>query len=116
MGKLNRRRLRLLQKLILRTKINADLLKYSYNRWRWFWFNIEKDVTIPHPTNGMIELGNVCNLHCNICPREYEYGKQMDIGFMPLDNAKKHSRPDDSIPRLYRSNGVGRNDDVSSSA
>ena len=88
MGKLNRRRLRLLQKLILRTKINADLLKYSYNRWRWFWVNIEKDVTIPHPTNGMIELGNVCNLHCNICPREYEYGKQMDIGFMPLDNAK----------------------------
>lgn len=36
----------------------------------------------------MIELENVCNLHCNICPREYEYGKQMDIGFMPLDKAK----------------------------
>ena len=72
----------------MRTKINADLLKYSYNRWRWFWFNKEKDVTIPHSTNGMTELGNVCNLHCNICPREYEYGKQMDIGFMPLDKAK----------------------------
>lgn len=72
----------------MRTKINADLLKYSYNRWRWFWFNKEKDVTIPHPTNGMTELGNVCNLHCNICPREYEYGKQMDIGVMPLDKAK----------------------------
>ena len=88
MGKLNRRRLRLLQKLILRTKINADLLKYSYNRWRWFWFNKDKDVTIPHPTNGMIELGNVCNLHCNICQREYEYGKQMDIGFINSSKAQ----------------------------
>lgn len=72
----------------MRTKINADLLKYSYNRWRWFWFNKEKDVTIPHPTNGMIELGNVCNLHCNICQREYEYGKQIDIRVMPHDKAK----------------------------
>ena len=36
----------------------------------------------------MTELGNVCNLHCNICPREYEYRKQMDIGVMPLDKAK----------------------------
>ena len=46
----------------------------------------------------MIELGNVCNLHCNICPREYEYGKRMDIGFMPLDNAKNIQ--DQMIPYL----------------
>lgn len=43
---------------------------------------------IPHPTNAMIELGNVCNLHCLMCPREYQYGHEMDKGFMPLDKAK----------------------------
>ena len=87
-GKLNKRRLRLLRKLISRTRINKDLFRYIYNRWQWLRFDKEKDVVIPHPTNGMIELGNVCNLHCNICPRIYEYGKQMDIGFMPLERAK----------------------------
>ena len=35
----------------------------------------------------MIELGNVCNLHCLMCPREFVYGQQMDKGFMPLEKA-----------------------------
>ncbi len=37
----------------------------------------------------MLELGNVCNLHCKMCPREYTYGQVMDKGFMDLENAYK---------------------------
>lgn len=97
-NKINKRRLRLLYKLIKRTRINKDLFKYVYNRWKWICLDKNKNTIIPHPTNGMIELGNVCNLHCCICPREYEYGKQMNIGFMPLDKAK--SILDQMIPYL----------------
>ena len=66
MGKLNRRRLRLLHKLILRTKINADLLKYSYNRWRWFWFNKEKDVTKAQAFRKLWQK-NVPHKFCHNC-------------------------------------------------
>lgn len=86
--RINRRRLRLLFKLITRIKINGDFFKYLHNKWKWLRLDKMKSTILPHPTNGMIELGNVCNLHCRICPREYEYGKQMDIGFMPLERAK----------------------------
>lgn len=96
--KLNKRRLHLLTKLIRRTKLNADLMRYAANRIKWLRHNKETDTSIPHPTNGMIELGNVCNLHCRICPREYEYGKEMNIGFMPLDKARKIL--DEMIPYL----------------
>jgi len=46
----------------------------------------------------MLELGNVCNLHCRMCPREYEYGKQMDVGFMPKEKAM--SIIDEAYPYL----------------
>lgn len=96
--KLNKRRLKLLSRLIVRTRINRDFFKYVHNRWNWLWLDKDKNTIIPHPTNGMIELGNVCNLHCCICPREYEYGKKMDVGFMPLEKAK--ALLDQMIPYL----------------
>jgi radical SAM protein with 4Fe4S-binding SPASM domain len=37
----------------------------------------------------MIELTDQCNLKCLICPREYDYGKQMDKGYMNFDNFRK---------------------------
>jgi radical SAM protein with 4Fe4S-binding SPASM domain len=37
----------------------------------------------------MIELTNHCNLRCTTCPREYDYGKNMDKGIMKVDKAKK---------------------------
>jgi len=51
--------------------------------------NPHKQIVLPYPTGIMLELGNRCNLHCIICPREYRYGKNMDQGFMPLDRAYK---------------------------
>ncbi len=87
MGWLNKRRRELLKKVILATRVNGDLLRYASNRIRKMLLNKEKNTRVAHPTNAMIELGNVCNLHCLMCPREYQYGKEMDKGFMPLDRA-----------------------------
>jgi len=37
----------------------------------------------------MLELSAHCNLKCTICPREYGYGEEMDMGLMETNNAKK---------------------------
>lgn len=87
--KLNKRRRHLLVKLLMNTKINRDFLLYLGNRILALKHNRHKSLTIVHPTNVMLELGNVCNLHCSMCPREHEYGKAMDVGFMPLEKAKQ---------------------------
>jgi MoaA/NifB/PqqE/SkfB family radical SAM enzyme len=36
----------------------------------------------------MLELTNHCNLACTTCPREYDYGKEMEPGTMTVENAK----------------------------
>lgn len=41
------------------------------------------------PDSFMIELTNRCNLRCVTCPREYEYGREMDIGSMDYNNLIK---------------------------
>lgn len=87
--RLNKRRRKLLWKSIKRTRFNMDLLRYAVNRWHILGHDRMKSTTVFHPTNAMIELGNMCNLHCLMCPREYQYGKEMDKGFMPLDKVKR---------------------------
>ena len=86
--RLNKRRRKLLYSAIVRTRINTDLFKYIVNRFHILCHNRMKSTRIPHPTNAMVELGNICNLHCLMCPREYQYGVEMDKGFMPLEKAK----------------------------
>lgn len=86
---MNRRRLKLVIKLILGVKPGMNLFRYLKNRIKVLLFNPHKETVVNYPTGLMLELGNKCNLHCTICPREYIYGKQMDLGFMPLDNACK---------------------------
>ncbi len=89
MKRLNKRRRKLLGKLLVNTRLNADLRRYAANRLRKLMHDREKNTVIPFPTNAMIELGNVCNLHCMMCPREFIYGKEMDKGFMTLEQAEK---------------------------
>jgi radical SAM protein with 4Fe4S-binding SPASM domain len=36
----------------------------------------------------MLELTNHCNLACTTCPREYDYGKEMELGRMTVEDAK----------------------------
>ncbi|MBO5680054.1 MAG: radical SAM protein [Bacteroidaceae bacterium] len=86
---LNKRRRVLLKKLVLNTRINKDFIRSIHNHVKKFLLNKEHALTVTYPTNAMLELGNVCNLHCSMCPREFEYGKSMDVGFMPLDKLKK---------------------------
>ena len=89
MKRLNKRRRKLLGKLLVNTRFNADLCRYAANRLRKLLHDREKSANVPFPTNVMIELGNLCNLHCMMCPREFIYGKEMDKGFMALEQAMK---------------------------
>lgn len=86
---MNKRRIRLAFKLLSGFRPNKDFVKYVVNRVRVACFNPHKEVRVNYPTGLMLELGNRCNLHCIICPREYKYGKQMDQGFMSLENVYK---------------------------
>ena len=87
MSFLNRRRRKLLWKALKRMDASTLNLKYLRNRWKVFRADRMATTAVPYPVNFMLELSCVCNLHCITCPREYEYGKQMDCGFMPLDKA-----------------------------
>lgn len=53
------------------------------------YLRIRKKEKVAYPSAIMIELTNHCNLKCITCPREYEYGRQMDKGFMNYENFKK---------------------------
>ncbi len=87
--RLNKRRRKLLGKMLSRIQLNGDLWRYGWNHFRKMRLDRDKSLVMTYPTNAMIELGNVCNLHCRMCPREHEYGKAMDVGFMPLDKAMR---------------------------
>ena len=64
MEKINKRRLKLLYKLVKTTRINRDFFRYVGNHIAKARLDRKKTLKIVHPTNVMIELGNVCNLHC----------------------------------------------------
>ncbi len=85
---MNYRHFKLGLNLIKNTQLNKAFFQYISNLLSWKMLNKNKTTIEPHPTGLMLELGNRCNLHCIICPREYQYGKQMNQGFMPLKNAK----------------------------
>lgn len=87
--KLNARRRRLLRKYLQGIKINKDTCRFISNHIKWLRFNRERNTKIPHPTNLMLELSARCNLKCVMCARQFQYGQDMDQGFMPLDKAKK---------------------------
>lgn len=74
--------------LVRQTRLNRDFKLYIRNLFKWKRLDKMHVLEEPFPTGLMLELGNRCNLHCIICPREYSYGKQMDQGFMPLEKAK----------------------------
>lgn len=89
MKRINKRHIELATKLIRSTRFDRTLFQYVHNLIWWKCFNPHKNTSIPYPRGIMLELGNRCNLHCIICPREYHFGQQMHQGFMPLENAKK---------------------------
>jgi len=68
---------------------NKYLFFYLKNKILHFTLKIIKSTKVAYPSTIMIELTNKCNLSCNTCAREYEYGKQMDLGMMDENYAKK---------------------------
>ncbi|MFC2083582.1 radical SAM protein [Bacteroidota bacterium] len=66
-----------------------NLILYTLNKIKNVYLNLIKSKKVAYPSTIMLELTNHCNLNCITCPREYEFGKQMNKGLMNIDNLKK---------------------------
>jgi wyosine [tRNA(Phe)-imidazoG37] synthetase (radical SAM superfamily) len=75
-----------------------NFFRYSFNKVQSKGLKMIKSVKVGHPSTLMLEVTNQCNLHCITCPREFNYGKEMDKGFMDYDHLKKIV--DESIPYI----------------
>ena len=67
----------------------ADFFRYGFNKVHAFYLKAIKSTKVAHPSSIMIEVTNHCNLKCITCPREYEFGAQMDKGLIPIEELKK---------------------------
>lgn len=80
-------------KMLIRKAIylpkGINFFKYSSNRIKFYVRSKNFNTEIAHPVSLMIELTNHCQLKCVICAREYEWGKQMDVGHMDFEKFKK---------------------------
>ncbi len=62
--------------------------KYLANRIVKIKLNKKDKTRVAYPSTIMIEVTNHCNLHCITCPREYDFGKQMNKGYMDINKLK----------------------------
>jgi radical SAM protein with 4Fe4S-binding SPASM domain len=65
------------------------LLQYSINKAKHSWLKVTRSTQVAHPSTIMLELSAHCNIRCTICPREYDFGKAMDKGFMDPQQARR---------------------------
>lgn len=86
---MTKRKLIKILQIAKRTRFNKDLLRYLLNKLNSFKLRLSGSNEVAYPTCIMLELTNLCNIQCITCPRQYAYGKAMDKGLMPLENAKK---------------------------
>ncbi|HEX2395595.1 MAG TPA: radical SAM protein [Bacteroidales bacterium] len=86
---MNKRRLRKAVKRISNLPFDRNLFLYFGNKIRYFNYKAVNSTRVAWPSNIMLELSGCCNLSCTTCPREYDYGKAMDKGFMDQNLAKK---------------------------
>lgn len=86
---MNKRRLKKALKRIKYLPKNKYLFLYLMNKIKHFWLKTIKSTQVAYPSTIMLELTNLCNLSCTTCPREYDYGKNMDKGSMTVHQAKK---------------------------
>jgi radical SAM protein with 4Fe4S-binding SPASM domain len=86
---MNRRRIKKAVKRIFGLPSNKNLNKYFINKIRHFWLKLIRSTSVVYPSSVMLELTSHCNLACTICPREFEFGKEMDKGNMRVDQAMK---------------------------
>jgi MoaA/NifB/PqqE/SkfB family radical SAM enzyme len=86
---MNTRRAKKALKRLTQLPKNRYLFVYIRNKFVHFWLKITKSTKVAYPSTVMLELTNKCNLSCTTCPREYEYGQQMDQGIISEQQAKK---------------------------
>jgi radical SAM protein with 4Fe4S-binding SPASM domain len=67
----------------------AAFYRYAANRAAFALARRRRSLKLPHPTSIMLEVTNLCQLHCITCPREYAMGARMDKGHMDLAAAKR---------------------------
>jgi MoaA/NifB/PqqE/SkfB family radical SAM enzyme len=68
---------------------DTDFFRYASNRVAFASALRRRSLALPHPTSLMLEVTNLCQLHCITCPREYAFGGAMDKGHMDLALAKR---------------------------
>lgn len=85
---MNKRRFAKAVKRLTRLPGGKYFFLYAGNKLRHFYLKAIRSTRVAHPSTIMIELTNHCNLHCTTCPREYDYGKEMDLGRMEVEQAK----------------------------
>ena len=84
-----KRRWKKAKQRILSLPDGTNFIKYIANKLYSKFLRLIKSTKVAHPSSIMIEVTNHCNLKCITCPREYDYGEQMDKGFIDLSNLKK---------------------------
>jgi len=86
---MNTRKLKKALTRLIRLPLNKYLFYYLKNKILHFALKILKSTKVAYPSTIMLEVTNKCNLACRTCAREYDYGKQMDLGVMDENRAKK---------------------------
>lgn len=86
---MNKRRIRKAIRRLSHLPRNRYLFHYLFNKGRHYMYKLTRSTKVAYPSVIMLELTNRCNLACTTCAREYGYGKAMDQGAMPINEAKK---------------------------
>jgi len=85
---MNKRRFLKALKRIRRLPKNKYFFIYAANKVKHLYLKLSRSTRVAYPSTVMLELTNHCNLACTTCPREYDYGKEMEPGTMTVENAK----------------------------
>jgi len=86
---MNKRKLKKAINRINHLPTGKYFFKYLNNKIKNIYLSTIKSTKVAYPSTIMLELSNYCNLACTTCPREYDYGKEMDKGNMDIKLAKK---------------------------
>ncbi len=95
---MNNRRLKKALSRIRHLPVNRHLYSYIKNKSLQFYFSSVDSLKVAWPSTMMLELSAACNLACTTCAREYDFGRDMDKGFMDIGLARKII--DDTWPYL----------------
>jgi len=86
---LNSRRIKKAIRRLKRLPGGLNFFRYFNNKLFAFYLRQTKSTKVAHPSSIMLEVTNHCNLKCITCPLEYQYGEEMEKGFMDFNKLKK---------------------------